>query len=727
MKQTKFFVLAILLLLAADTRAQNSILLSDTSSEVPLSNNYFYLVDTFKNIPASQIVKYPFIKASNQIPVFDISVKKVWIQFELNNQTKDSNYYLDLKYTNLSKISLYRITKDSLKKIDMQGNALPLSKTDNLSPNFVFQLRVPVHTSSRFMMEVESIHPIMLPAYFSNKDSLVLSDMRITIIVAFYCGIIGTMLLYNLFLFFSVRDKNYLIYSIYTFSLLLAQLTFAGYSYKYLWPTQLSLNKYAVVVTSGLSFVMATWYSYNFLQIKQFLPKARWIFNAIIIVFFISIILNLLGFSNLSYNILNYSGILSCILVLLSSIAVAKKGFTPAYLYLIAWSSLFMAVIFTALRNLNVIPYNNISASIIYFGSAIETILLSFALANKISVLRREKDDSQAQALLMLKQNEQLIREQNSLLEMKIEERTFELKETNNNLQTTLKNLTDAQIQLVESEKMASLGQLTAGIAHEINNPINFVKSNVNPLQMDVQDLFELISEYQKLHGIGKEEQPGMLQHIKTLENKLDPDFLKEEIESLIGGIEEGAERTAEIVRGLRNFSRLDESEMKEVNVYDNINSTLVLLRNTTPPYLKIRKHFEARAEIECYPGKLNQVFMNILTNCIQAIKAKPVLNEEEYIDISATEVRECLRITISDTGIGMSDEVKRKIFDPFFTTKDVGEGTGLGMSIVFKIIEKHHGKIHVKSLPGEGATFIIDIPYRLKAVAALAEEEAHS
>ncbi len=266
---------------------------------------------------------------------------------------------------------------------------------------------------------------------------------------------------------------------------------------------------------------------------------------------------------------------------------------------------------------------------------------------------------------------------------------------------------------------MASLGQLTAGIAHEINNPINFVKSNVSPLQMDVRDLFELITEYQKLHGTAKEEQATRLQQIKTLEQRLDPDFLKEEIESLIGGIEEGAERTAEIVRGLRNFSRLDESEIKEVNIYDNLNSTLVLLRNMMPHYLKIRKKFDAPGLIECYPGKLNQVFMNILTNCIQAIEAKPVKEKQEYIDISVTEVDEHMRIEISDSGIGMNEEVKHKIFDPFFTTKDVGEGTGLGMAIVFKIIEKHHGKISVTSSPGNGASFTIDISYMLKYATA--------
>ena len=659
--------------------------------------------------------------------VFKVGVNKVWFRFSVDNQTKSSDCYLNLKYTNLSKVTLYQVVNSKVVTLQSQGNSVPLSKEDNLTPTFVFPISIPVGNKQMFFLEIESIHPIIVPAYISTKDGLITANIKLICIVVLYLGIIGTMLIYNLFLFVSIKDRNYLIYSIYTFILLLAQLTVAGYMYKYVWPNHPEINNYAVVVTTNLTFIIATLFSYKFLQIRIYLPKIRWIFFLIAGFCVIDILLDLAQFHNTSYYLHNYITIISCLLGIVSSILVARKGFSPANLYLAAWSFLFLSVIVLALRNLNIIPYNSITASIVYIGSAIETVLLSFALASKINVLRIERNTSQAQALQMLRQNEQLVREQNSVLETKIEERTHELKVANGNLQTTLKNLTDTQIQLVESEKMSSLGQLTAGIAHEINNPINFVKSNVSPLQMDVQDLFQLITKYQQLHNADEGELLSKLNEIKTLENKLDPDFLKEEIQSLIGGIEEGAERTAEIVRGLRLFSRLDESEMKEINIYDNLNSTLILLRNATPHYLVIRKYYEAKGQIECYPGKLNQVFMNIITNGIHAIKAKPVKNEEEYIDVFVTEADGYMRITISDTGIGMTEEVKHKVFDPFFTTKDVGEGTGLGMSIVFKIIEKHHGKISVVSSPGEGASFIIDIPYMLKSISALDEEQAHA
>jgi hypothetical protein len=261
---------------------------------------------------------------------------------------------------------------------------------------------------------------------------------------------------------------------------------------------------------------------------------------------------------------------------------------------------------------------------------------------------------------------------------------------------------------------MASLGQLTAGIAHEINNPINFVKSNIKPLQLDINDLIEIIDEYTKLHGADEADIAEKLKSIEKLKKKIDIDYVKTEIESLVTGIRDGAERTAEIVLGLRNFSRLDESEVKIVNVHEGLDSTLILLKNQLPENVSIEKHFAANGNIECFPGKLNQVFMNILSNGIQAIKEKEEQAEKETIIINTKDVGNQLQISIKDSGIGMTDEVRQKIFDPFFTTKDVGEGTGLGLSIVYKIIQKHGGKIEVVSSKGKGAEFIITLFHSL-------------
>lgn len=299
-------------------------------------------------------------------------------------------------------------------------------------------------------------------------------------------------------------------------------------------------------------------------------------------------------------------------------------------------------------------------------------------------------------------------------------------------VEETLTELKRSQSQLVQSEKMASLGQLTAGIAHEINNPINFVSANINPLKRNLGELKNLMQEYEQFIS----EQYGD-EIVMRLQKQFDKNFIVQESANLLKGIEEGSKRTAEIVKGLRNFSRIDEEEMKPANINAGIESTLVLLRNKlTHQNIEVIMLPGVIPEINCYPGQLNQVFMNLLTNSIDAI------GEEGKIFITTSHVHHVVLplagssarpeeipkqvpgkngtgrddngsvvISIRDTGKGMSEEVKKKLFDPFFTTKDVGKGTGLGLSISYGIVEKHNGKIEVNSEPGKGTEFIITLP----------------
>ncbi len=263
--------------------------------------------------------------------------------------------------------------------------------------------------------------------------------------------------------------------------------------------------------------------------------------------------------------------------------------------------------------------------------------------------------------------------------------------------------LKGAQEKLVQSEKMASVGQLTAGIAHEINNPINFVTSNIKPLKLDLKDLFELLESYDR--QVEEEQLQDRFEKIETLKKELDIESIKEEISDLLNGIEEGATRTSEIVKGLRNFSRLDEAELKLADINQGLESTLMLLRSKIKNRIEVVKDFEPVPEIHCYPGKLNQVFMNLLNNAAQAIEG------EGKIFVSTSSADEKVVVSIRDTGSGMSPEVRNRIFEPFYTTKEVGQGTGLGLSIVYGIIEDHHGNIVVNSTLGEGTEFVVTLP----------------
>jgi len=275
--------------------------------------------------------------------------------------------------------------------------------------------------------------------------------------------------------------------------------------------------------------------------------------------------------------------------------------------------------------------------------------------------------------------------------------------EKNVELNEAMTILKEAQEQLVQSEKMASLGQLTAGVAHEINNPINFVSANIKPLKEDLAEIMQCIQLYEQ--AITENKLETFFEKVEEYKNKTGISFSIEEVKSLLRGIEEGAARTSEIVKGLRNFSRLDQNVVKKTNLNEGIESTLALLHSAYKDRVEIVKDLGQIPEVDCLPGQLNQVFMNIISNAVQAIPGEGKI----FIKTWATD--NLVKISIKDTGPGMSDETKKKIFDPFFTTKDVGKGTGLGLSISYGIIQKHNGKIEVESVKGEGAVFIITLP----------------
>ena len=274
-------------------------------------------------------------------------------------------------------------------------------------------------------------------------------------------------------------------------------------------------------------------------------------------------------------------------------------------------------------------------------------------------------------------------------------------------LELTVENLKLAQSQLVQSEKMASVGVLTAGIAHELNNPINFMSGNVHPLQRDLEEVFALLEKYEQT--ISKNDLGSYFTELHELKDEMDFSYLIQEISSLLKGIEEGAHRSSEIIKGLRSFSRLDDEASQIYDIHEGIDSSLVLLQNKIiDKKIVVRKDYGDFEGVECFPSKLNQVIMNILTNSLQAMEAD---RGELFIQTVSSALG--IKIIIKDNGKGMQPEVKEHIFDPFFTTKEVGQGTGLGLSISYGIIEKHNGNIDVISEPGKGTEFIISLPRR--------------
>ncbi len=265
--------------------------------------------------------------------------------------------------------------------------------------------------------------------------------------------------------------------------------------------------------------------------------------------------------------------------------------------------------------------------------------------------------------------------------------------------------LAQAQSQLVHAEKMASLGQLTAGVAHEINNPINFVFAGTNALEKNLQYLFRLVDCYEEVAREGRLDETTR-QRVNDLKEEIEYGELRGELCLLVNSIKKGATRTSEIVKGLRNFARTDSDEKKPANLHEGIDSTLLILQSSLADRVTVVKQYDPNLPaVECHPGQLNQVFMNILSNALHAIDGAGT------ITITTRDQPSHVELCFADTGRGMTAEVKGKIFEPFFTTKEVGKGTGLGLSITYGIIQKHRGTIAAESSPGAGATFRITLP----------------
>lgn len=662
--------------------------------------------DSSSSLTISDALTLSFEPSDEIVANLGVVQHAFWIRYRI--ASADAPRVLEIQSPNIDTVDFYLFSGQNLLASYFTGEGRPFSTRPIATPNFAFPIPAGDQELAAYI-RIRSGKQIILPLALKSNEEHFKQQNQKDIFFGIYAGIIIAMLLYNIFIWFSVKERNYLYYVFFIFFVGLTQLTLNGYGNQFFWPNWSWAALRSVHFSGILSGITTVLFAQNYLRIRQYSPKINLILYFYVAVYAVAALTAIAGQFVLSYNLINFCALASLLLVI-AAYRSYRKGYRQALFFLIAWSIFLISVTVYVLRDFGVLPYNLVTQYALPVGSALEVLLLSFALADNINQLKREKELEQEAKLQALGEKERFITEQNVVLEAKVADRTRELANSNSELNQALTTLQSAQAQLIDAEKMASLGQLTAGIAHELNNPINFVSSNINPLSRDLDEVFEVLDSYSAIEPTDTALETRLVE-VRQLAERYDLTFLRSEISQLMKGIADGATRTAEIVKGLRIFSRLDEDTLKRADINECVRSTLIILKSSIKSESKVYDQLDPELpEINCYPGKLNQVFMNILVNALQATAASNKLYDERRVDVKTSFDDQKIYVSIRDNGAGMPPEVKSRIFEPFFTTKEVGQGTGLGLSIVLGIINDHHGRIEVNSVSGEGTEFILTL-----------------
>ncbi|HLY72143.1 MAG TPA: 7TM diverse intracellular signaling domain-containing protein [Puia sp.] len=628
-----------------------------------------------------------FKQSEQNVPDFGAESAPVWCRFLIKNSYGE-RLLLAIENTELEWIDLYIPQRDSVIKKSLSAynrfNKREISVNQNL-----FLLEIPKDSVQLFYLRVMTNTGLQFPLRVSSLEKKLSAVQLSNILYGIYIGFMILMILYNFFIYSSLKDSAYLFYVLYVLFMTLTNVIEEGLAFEYLWPNTPQLNHYVNIIAC-LAGSFAILFSAVFLHTRENAKRLHRFFYLLIFCYGACVMIILSGNRFLGMITTEFVSLVAVVSLFLTGIVVYRKGFKPAKYYLIAWTTLLIGVLVFLLKDFNIVPYNQITVSGMRIGSGIEALLLSFALANKINTYREEKEKAEVLAFAQAKENEKLVVEQNVILETKVTERTKELKHL-------LEELSETQSQLIQKEKLASLGELTAGIAHEIQNPLNFV-NNFSDINKEL--IAEMDSEIDK----------GNLSEAKSIAKDVAENEEK---------INHHGKRADAIVKGMLQHSRTSTGQKEPTDINALADEYLRLsyhgLRAKDSSFNATMKtdFDESIGKINIIPQDIGRVLLNLYNNAFYAITERKMESGDNYqptIFVSTRKINDKIEIKVKDNGDGIPLKIIDKIFQPFFTTKPAGQGTGLGLSLSYDIIKVHGGEIQVKTKEGEGSEFIIQL-----------------
>jgi signal transduction histidine kinase len=690
----------------AQGMAQGVVTITDAKEMANLAYKTQYIEDPEGKLTIQDFLQpkmpLPLKPVNNEAINFGITSSFFWLKVNLRNQT-DAPLLVKLDLHSLKDILLYETRNGRIVSQFHSGGWMPFEHRAVQATAFIFPLSVPKDSTSTLYLRVQ--HNRGTEFFFSAGTMMAFyHDLgESNLLHGVYYGFMLLMILYNLFIYFSLRDSSYLYYVLYISLMGLLNATLNGHAFHYLWPLWPGLNNYEDI-TAALVGMAGILFAGKFLNIRKNAPLFYQLFGVLLVAYIISIGIIVSRNFMLGTIVVEVISLVLVVSFFFAAYFVLKRGYKPAKFFLIAWTLLLLSVIVFILKDFDLLPYTNFTMNALQIGSGLEALLLSMALADRINVYKQEKEQAQLDTLHSLEENRKLITEQNLLLEKRVEERTTELKRTNGELVTALRNLKEMQAQLVQREKMASLGELTAGIAHEIQNPLNFV-NNFSEVSTEITD--ELKAELEK----------GGSDLAKELTNNL-----KGNLEKILFH----GKRADSIVKSMLEHSRINSGKWEAVDLNALVDEYLRLsyhgLRAKDKNFTAVLEtHFdESIGKVAVAPHDLGRVLINLFNNAFYSVMEKMRLQNGQFqpvISVYTKRTDDTVSISIRDNGVGIPEHVQGKIYQPFFTTKPAGEGTGLGLSLSYDIVTKQHGgNLTMDTEEGNYAEFTVQLPINKEA-----------